>query len=270
MKYVKSYFSSILKLWLFWAWGGIIAFIGGVVDLYNPNYDFPREIYWRIIIAALLIANIKLYSDLRQKLDAYEDTRANIRFIKTEDVVTLASYHGRGSSPPYPDLAVKIDNHSGLDSNGLPAWIQFWAHLEGENKRNEGGEIQWEIKSVKLPSCFLWEQNAQDGFTWKFDTQSVFTGVDGWKDKFTAHFVVNIKIVNLEEPQEFARQLRSLSPYRVEVEYWTLRGIDNKSPKHMLVLEGDFSGLYYDLCKKWNEWRFPELAKLAGCHSDGM
>jgi hypothetical protein len=267
MKIIERYIARLVALWIVWFWFPALDLLSAVVDTFVPGFNVPRLWYWAIPAIGFVVVNVKLFADqeaekqaLQMKLDEYEDTRADIRFKKFKDYVHI-SYSQRKS--PFSDLDVAIEYHTHLDKNGMPGWIIIGALLKGMKKSEEPGDIHFEIAEWELPKRFEIDQHASGDFRWQ--NHSPIHRLEKWYDDFQALFELPVKIRLREDVQIFASDLHSLGNYRIVIRYHTSRGIDSESKQHELVLSGDFRELQHDLCKKWTDWNFPELAKLANC-----
>jgi hypothetical protein len=267
MRVIGEYLRRFLRLWLFWFWAPVLDVLTFLADPYIPGFSFPREIYWAVPLLGVVVANIRLFAEvesekqsLQDRIDEFEDMRADIRFKKLEDFYYTPSSQAQS---PFPGLKVKLDYYTLLDENGLPGWIVIGAYLEGEKKSWERGELIWEIIEADLPPFLALDESNKGQFQWA--NMCPFTKIDDWKDDFEARYEVALQITQRGDPLSFARSLSSPGFYRVVIHYWTKRGIDSKSKTHSLVLEGDLDELRLELCKKWSTGKFDELATAAGC-----
>jgi hypothetical protein len=268
VRVIGRYLYRFLKLWLFWFWAPVLDVLAFFADPYIAGFSFPKAVYWAIPILGFLAANVKLFAEvesekrvLQDRINELEDVRADIRFKKTEDFCEISSPN---ENYPFSGPKPAIDRQTRLGQNGMPGWIVIGAELEGEKKSWEAGQLIWKITEVDLPPNFLLGDGNQGAFRWK-KPGSLLTRIEDWRDDFKAGYEIPLEIAERDDACSFAQCLSSLGSYRVVVTYCTRRGIDNESRSHILVLEGDFHKLREELCKKWREGKFGELAQLAQC-----
>ncbi len=279
MGVVKRYTLGLLGNWInrilvaFDVLGIVLFFLLAFV----PDFKAPWWEPWLvvgIIILFFFVANVRLFAEvefekeqLHDLINAYEDTRADICFKKLESYCYVP-YSSRYC--PFPDLKAEIDRPSGLDNQGLPGWVVLGTQLEGMNQSQEFGRLKLEIVDMDLPSLLVFDETAPGHFFYGhgggYMGQRVDT-IDGWRDPFPARYELPLRIAERDSPHIFVQQLNSLKSYRIEINYWTQRGIDEASKNHLMIVEGDLGELRREICEKWNNEGLGELAKLADCQS---
>lgn len=266
MDIFRKYFGRLLKIWITWVFiiQDVFGLFALVMFFFNPGSSFPWWVSWLFgfsIIVTFGGANLVLFAqlesekqELQDRINEYEDTRANIFFKKTEDHLRPVSKH----SDSFPHGERAFHQHSDyLREDGLPIGIIIGAELKGTKRSEEPGDLIWEITEIDLPPKLV----ASDKGSFRWPTGSPFDRIEKFRYEFDAKYELPIKIE--QDLRSFAQSLSSLGSYRIVIEYRTRR-FDSESETHFLILEGDFRQFRDEICKQWERW-FSELAQLAKC-----
>lgn len=80
-----DYFIRFIHLWIYWFWFLALDIISLVIDTFSPGYSVARWVYGLVPAIGFIIANIKLYAELRaenssllERLNTFEYRRPKL------------------------------------------------------------------------------------------------------------------------------------------------------------------------------------------------
>jgi len=246
-----KYFQQLLHLWMYWFMFPILDVVLLVGDHLIPAVSVPPLAYLGLLAIGFLCANAKLFADQQQRISQLEATQADIRLTVRESGL---DHSHSGRRPPFPE--VRQIGPYGFDEHGMPGWGVLWASLEIENVGYEAGELVLEVvrSNTELPRLFAIDEENNGWF---------HGGPPGTVDsrrRIAKQWCLDPRITE-QDPQVFAQALRSLSTYRVVMQYHTRR-IGGESKRSNLVIEGDFSSFRHKVLEHWKGFGFDGLVDL--------
>jgi hypothetical protein len=225
VKFIGRYFLQLFKVWITWLFlvldaVGLALF---VIAYFAPSLVLPRWTFWVFIgvtVVGFVGANVKLFADQQAEIGQLQNHIAQLQAteadIHLEVLSQEFSHSNSGTRPPFP-VQDKI-NAYGFKENGLPGWASLWANIEARNSGWESGELEWNLDRtrIKIPSMFIIDDTT--------DGSLGYLGKIEPRKRYTADYYLYFKISEgYQDPQAFAKALRSLDEYQITVNFRTKR-----------------------------------------------